>query len=261
MSAALVVPPRREFVDRRVLGGFRCVDSITGKTVVAPLTVNSSALTIRPNHSGTWVVFNGAGLAALTNDFQPPSVWPNPTVFEISIQDHSGTYLPRRATLQIPAKLAPASDPASVFNPQIITLCVTPSAQAGANWAVIRASVLRAGTTPMQGLADTLVRVTRTSDNVVLATGMTDARGEAMLAVPGLGVRASSSGSGAVLEATTAVSVTAYFDAAALTQPAGWLPDPDEMLANLGGASVKSATQTAQLGSGLSINLKFLISV
>ena len=261
MSTTYMLPTRQEFVDRRVLGGFRCVDSITGKTIVAPLAVTNSVLTIRPNRSGTWIVFNGTGLAPLTNDFLPPGSWPASTAFDVSIQDHSGMYLSRRAKIQIPAKLAPASDPASVFTPQVIPLFASSSASVGANWAVIRASVVRAGVTPVQGLAMSLIRVIRTSDNAVLATGMTDQRGEALLAVPGLGVRASSSSSGSVMEATTAVSVAAYFDATVQTQPAGWLPNPDEILANLSGASVKSATQTALLGAGLSLTLNFSISV
>jgi hypothetical protein len=261
MSAASLLPGTFENVDRRVLGAFRLIDSITGGTVSGPMTVQSPGLTLRQNRSGIWVIFNGPNFTPLTNSFLPPANWPPPAPFTVSIQDPSGKYLARLATLEVPAPLTAASDPASVFNPQGITLFASAGAAMGANWAVVRASVVRAATTPPQGLANAILRVTRTSDNSILAVGMTDARGEALLAVPGLGVRAGTTPAGPVLEATTAVSVEAFFDSTFLTQPAGFLPNPDQLLSNLGAASVKTDTLTAQLGAGLSIPLNFSISV
>jgi hypothetical protein len=261
MSAASLLPGTFENVDRRVLSAFRLVDSITSGTITAPMTVRCAPLTLRQNRSGIWVVFNGPGFASLTNSFLPPDPGPTAVSFALSIQDPSGQYLPRLAAIRVPAPLTPASDPASIFNPQPITLYASAGAALGVNWAVIRASVTRAAATPPQGLENAILRVTRTSDNSPLAVAMTDARGEALLAVPGLGVRAGSSAGGPVLEATTAVSVEAFFDSNSLNQPSGSLPDPDQLLANLGGASVKTAAQTAQLGAGLTISLSFSISV
>jgi hypothetical protein len=261
MSSATLLAGVVENVDRRVLGAFRCVDSITGASVQITPVVNSPVLKIRQNHSGIWVIFNGPGFAAVSDDFLASGTYPPPAPFVVTINDPSGTYLSRQATLQVPAPLTPVSDPASIFNPRSIILYATAGLPVGQNWAVVRASVVRSATNPPQGLGSALVRVTRTSDSTVLATGMTDARGEALVAVPGIGVRASSNASGAVLEATTAVTVAAFFDPAILTQPAGWLPDPDMLLANLGGAGIKTASQAAQLGAGLSISLSFSISV
>jgi hypothetical protein len=258
-TAALLLPGTVENVDRRVLGAFRLVDSITGSTVAAPLVVTSAQLTLRQNRSGIWVVFNGPGFTPLTNSFDPPAVLPAAQPFTLSIQDPSGQYLPRQATVNMPAPLTPASDPASVFNPQAITMFASAGAPLGVNWAVVRASVMRA--VPAQALGNALLRVIRTSDNSLLATGMTDARGEALLAVPGLGVRAGSNAGGPVLEATTAVSIVASFDSNQFAQPAGTLPNPDQLLANLAAATVKTTAQTAQLGAGLSISLAFSIAV
>jgi len=89
---------------------------------------------------------------------------------------------------------------------------------------------------------------------------MTDLRGEALLAVPGLGVTANATAGGSVMQKSTAVSISAFFDMANSTQPAGWLPDPDQMLLNLKGASVKSATQAAQLSPGTSQSFTLSIS-
>ncbi len=261
MSATTLLPGVVENVDRRVLGAFRCVDSITGASIQAPLVVSSPVLKIRQNHSGIWVIFNGPGFTLVTDDFLPSGSYPPSAPYVITIQDPSGTYLSRQATLKVPAPLTPVSDPASIFNPRTIALYGTAGLPIGQNWAVVRASVMRSGIIPPQGLGNAVVRVTRTSDSAVLATGITDSRGEALVAAPGIGVRASSNASGAVLEATTAVTVAAFFDPATLTQPAGWVPDPDQLIANLGGASIKTVTQVAQLGAGLSISLSFSISV
>jgi hypothetical protein len=262
MSATTLLPGFVENVDRRVLGAFRCADSITGASIQAPLVVSSPVLKIRQNHSGIWVIFNGPGFALVTDDFLPSGSYPPSAPFVITIQDPSGTYLSRQATLNVPPPLTPVSDPASMFNPRTIVLYGTAGLPIGQNWAVVRASVTRSGITPPEGLGNALVQVTRTSDSALLATGMTDKRGEALVAVQGIGVRASSNASGAVLEATTAVTVRAFFDATILTQPAGWVPDPDQLLGNVGGASIKTAApQAVQLGAGLSISVSFSISV
>jgi hypothetical protein len=260
MSTTAILPGTFENVDRRVLAAFRCVDSITGRTVTAPLSVVSEQLTLRQNRSGTWIVFNGPGLSQLTNSFLAPGTVPAPAPFAMTIQDASGHYLSRTATINVPAPLTPASDAASIFNPKLVTLYATASVALGANWAVVRVSVTSAGTTPAHGLGSAMVRVTRTSDNAILATGMTDSRGEALLAVPGLGVRVGSTVDSAVLEATTAVTVQAYFDTSLLAKTKT-LPDPDALLGNLNGASVRTAAQTAELGAGVSVAMSFSIAV
>lgn len=263
MSSTAVLPlgseaAAVEFVDRRVLGGFRLADSITGKTITGGMTVTSAGLRIRANRSGVWAVLDAPGLSAATNDFVGTAAPLPPQNFVIQISDPAGYYLPRQATLSLPAPLAPVGA-VGIFTPQRVTLYAGPSAEAGINWARLHLSVVRAAST--QGLGNAIVQVTNTSSNTVLATGMTDRRGEAMLAIPGLGVTANAAAGGAVMQTTTAVSIAAYFDTAILNQLAGWLPDPDQMLLNLKGASVKSATQAAQLSPGTSQSFTLSISI
>jgi hypothetical protein len=257
MSSVTTLPMGTETVDRRVLGGFRLVDSITGKTVTDGMTVTGTVLKIRANRSGVWAVLDAPGLSAATNDFAGTAAPPPPQKFVIQVSDPARYYLPRQATLTLPAPPAPVGT-AGIFMPQVVTVFAGPNAGTGINWAKLRLSVVNAATS--QRLGHALVQVTSTATNAVLATGMTDLRGEALLAVPGLGVTASAAAGGAVMQKSTAVSITAFFDTATSNQPPGWLPDPDRMLLNLKGASVKSATQAAQLSPGTAQSFMLSIS-
>ncbi len=268
----------KELVDRRVLGAFRCVDAITGNSVLDPLPVSSPQWSLKPNRSGIYVIFNGPGLDVLTHQFIPSPPWPSPLTFEVTIQDPSRRYLPRRANLQAPlkvpvivspaagslddpARVAATQDPTTVFDPERVSLFPAPSAPVAPNWAVIHASVIRSGSTPPQGLPWAVLRVIRQSDNAVLATGMADASGEALLAVVGLSVQTSSSSTGPVTVSTVAVTVNAWFDPSTLTQPSNWVPNPDDILTNLSNPTLKTASQAVQLGAGQTLSMSFAISV
>jgi len=254
-----------ESVDRRVLGGFICVDAITGSSVVPAIPVTAPQWTVKPNRSGVYVVFNGPGFDPLTGQFLPSGSWPAPAPFEVSLQDPNRRYLPRRATVKAPLAVPSIPpDPVAatgVFVPQQVPLYPSPSAAIGQNWATIHASVTRQGSTPPQGLPWAILQVVQNSDNTVLATGQTDSNGEALLAVIGLTVQASTSGTGPVTVSTVAATVTAYFDPNALTQPAGWIPNPDDILNNLSSAALKSASQPVELSSGQEGPLSFSIAL
>ncbi len=258
MSTVTFLSQAVEAVDRRVLGGFRCVDSLAGKTVTDQLAVTSSGLTVRPNRAGIWVVFNAPGLALPADDFLAGGPWPAPQPFLIQVRDLAGRYLPRQATLPLPATLPPSLGANSLFSPQVVTLFAGPAMTAGANWATLHISAVHTQTG--QGLPYAIVQAKAASDGTVLATGMTDSRGEALIAIPGLGVRASDSSAGAVMQALTMVTAEVFFDPSVLARPTAWLPDPDQQLLHLNDPSVFNATQTAQLGSGISQPLSFSIS-
>ena len=99
------------------------------------------------------------------------------------------------------------------------------------------------------------------SDNSIAATGMTDARGEAMLAVPGLGLQVSADSSGAVTETTIPVTIQAWFDPTTLQQSAGWIPNPDDILNNLSSTSLKTNKLTGALGAGQTLFAAITITV
>jgi hypothetical protein len=270
--------PVLETVDRRVLGAFVCVDAITGLSVVQPIPVSTPQWTVKPNRSGVYVIFDGPGFDALTTQFVPAGTWPAAVSFEVTLRDASRRYLPRRANVKAPmtvpaigpspggvvpnpAVTAALANPAAVFDPQRVTLYPLPSAAVGPNWSTIHASVTRQGTTPPTGLPWAVLRVVRKSDGVVLATGQTDTSGEALLAVVGLTMKASTSASGPVTVSTVPVTVTAYFDPGVLTQPQGWIANPDDILSNLTNTALKSSSQQVQMGPGVELSLSLAIAV
>jgi hypothetical protein len=254
-----------ENVDRRILGAFVCTDAITGSSVVPAVPVVAPQWTVRPNHSGVYIIFDGPGFEAQTDDFLPSGAWPAPKPFEVTLQDPSSRYLPRRAVvkapLAIPAIPPVPATPTGVFAPQQVPLYPSAAAPVSPNWAVIHASVARAGVTPAQALPWSVLRVTRDSDHNVMATGQAGSNGEALLAVIGLTVQANSSGGGPVTVSTVAATVTAWFDPGILNQPDGWIPDPDDILGNLSNPALKSSSQPVQLSSGQELSMSFSIPV
>jgi hypothetical protein len=261
-----------ENIDHRVLGGLQCVDAITQQSIVSPLKVSSPQLLIRPNLSGVYAVWDGPNMRNLTT-FIPPSPWPNPAPFEVSIVDPSFFYLPRRGTIQVPQPLpvtppAPtlpltaSSSQAITYGPQQMNLYRGPSASVAPNWAVVRASVTNNAIPPVR-LPWAVLQVVQISGatTTVLATGIADPNGEALLAVPGLGLQVSSSPGGPVTEITTAATVQAWFDPTNLSQPPGWLPDPDLILTNLSSSAWKTASAPIQFGPGQTVLVPLMVSV
>lgn len=254
-----------ENIDRRILGAFVCTDAITGNSIVPAVPVTAPNWTVKANRSGIYVIFDGPNLDPLTGQFIPTGTWPAPVTFEVSLQDPSLRYLPRRAKVQAPLPV-PNYPPVpatltGVFVPQQVKLYPSPATRIGPNWASIHASVTKAGTNPPQGLPWAVLQVVKNSDSSVMATAQTDANGEALLAVVGLTVQANTSGGGPVTTSTVAATVKAYFDPSVLTQPPGWIPNPDDILSNLSNPALKTSTQPVQLSSGQETAMSFAISV
>ncbi|GAC1659406.1 MAG: hypothetical protein NVS4B13_04100 [Candidatus Elarobacter sp.] len=245
-------------VDRRILGAFRCVDAMTGSAIVEPLMVGAPQWSLKANRSGVYVIFNGPGFEALTTQFVLPATpWPPPISLEITIQDPSQRYLPRRAAISAP--LAASS------LPQTVALFPAPALVTAPNWSVVRVSVVDAAT--KAGLPWAIVQITSDSAATKIGphgtgmTGVTDARGEALLAAPGLKVQIGQSSSGPVTEHTVAATLKAWFDPNVAARPPGWFPNPDDILSNLSSTTLKSATQTARLGVGGELKMTVPITV
>lgn len=254
-----------ESVDRRILGAFVCVDAITATTIVPAIPVVADpGWTVIPNHSGVYVIFDGPGMNSLTGQFIPTGTWQPDVQFQVTLQDPNLAYLPRRASLSVPfavpANPAVPTTPTDVFIPQQITVYPSPSAAVGPNWAVIRASVTQSGTTTTTPLPWAYLRVVQSSNNQVLASGLTYTNGEALLAVIGLTVQPTTSGTGPVTTSVTPATVTAYFDPTILSQPSGWIPNPDNISTNLSNLK-SSGPQTVQLSSGEEFPMSFQISL
>ncbi|MEP7306021.1 MAG: hypothetical protein ABJA98_10935 [Acidobacteriota bacterium] len=246
-------------VDRRVLGAFRCVDAFSRQSVLDPLAVGGRALDIRRNASGVFVVFQALGLRDLTLQFNPTAPWPSARAFEVTIVPAGARYFARRAQLSLPRKPTPVNDPDSSMRPQDVTLFPGPAAVLGFNWAVVRVSVTK-GVSRI-GVPWAMLRLTRDSDAAVLATGMSDRQGEAVLAVPGIGQSASVSDEGDVMTTTVAATVTAYVDPDNFIRSDTWLPDPDDVLNDLDNPVLKTLTQAVKIGRGTQSHFEMPIAV
>jgi hypothetical protein len=278
MSATGITVVWQENVDRRVLSAFVCVDALTGSTITRPMRVTATvaAWKVKPNRSAIYVVFDGPGLDPQTNQFIPVGTWPTAVSFEVTLQDGQQQYQSRRVQVKAPATVpaigaspggavpnpaavAALNNSATIFSPQQITMYPNAAAVTGTNWGVIRASVTNAATG--QGLPWAILRVTRQSDGTVMGTGQTDQNGEALLALIGLTTTTNTSGTGPVTVSTTAVTVEAIFDPSVLTQPSGWIANPDDILSNVANPAYKTGSQSLQIASGQEFALSFALSL
>lgn len=243
----------REHIDRRVLGAVRFIDSTTGLAVTSNLNVNADGLKFVRNLSGHYVIASASGLEAHEGAFEKPPADPalGSLPFQISVDDPSRKYLSRRHTIRLPRDPDPQNAAAieSLFRAVDVRLFPSATADTGSGWAVIRASVFKKGTS--EPLSGALLRVTKKNgtpadDLKPLGVGLTDRRGEALVAVPGIPVITFAEGEGSVTTQEIDVTISAFFDA-----NAGAVPDPDDLEARR--ASLKSAKVETKLRSGRTI--------
>jgi len=216
-------------LDSRVLAALRIVDAETGETVARPLSVKADGARFVRNLSGLHVLVAARGFDDYTSAFDaPPAAAPASLAFVVS--DPAGRYLASRYTIDLP-RTGPA-----LFEPITVVLYPSPAAPVGAGSAVVRASVKSTGGARLAGA---LVRVS--ADGHVMARGLTDARGEALVPVPGIKVTSWNGGGGAVLLSEIDAVVEAGFDPAA-AGASGAIPAPQALNDNFAGLAQSSTT-------------------
>lgn len=245
-----------EHVTRRVLAALRVVDGVTGQPILSPLSVSGAGTVWVRNRRGLYVLMGVPGLEAHEDVLPTPP--PDPAVGSMSValvvRALNTTYLPRRQTIRLPRDPDPAhaDDERSIFQPLASRLYPSPSAPTSSAWAVIRATVLREGSEHTLGGA--LIRVLRASDGQVLGRGLSDARGEALVAVPGIPVTTWEAAPGPVIGTEVDVQVEVVFDPAG-----GEVADPDHLEAHR--AALPNHTQTAKLASGRTVVRKLTVAI
>jgi hypothetical protein len=229
-----------------VLGAVRFLDAVTGLRILDPLVVSAPGVRWLRNRLGYYVIADAPGLARATESFgeQPADVPVGSVPIALTVRDPGGRYLPRRGTLRLPRDPDPsrADEPESLFRPVDVRLFPAPAAGTAPGWALIRATVF-AGQTD-RGLPGALVRVLRQRDGRHLASGLSDRRGEALVAVPGIPVTTWEEGEGPVLATQVEVTLKAHFDPNAADPP-----DPDDLEARHLGLSA-SGDVNRSLASG-----------
>ena len=260
-----------EHIDTRVLGALRCVDAGTRAALELPLQVRIDGARVRRNRSGLYVITQADLLAAHEGAFEAPPAAPaiGSVALSATLADPSGGYLPRIATLALPRDPAAerAAQADSLFRPIEVPMYPASTAPLGANWAVLRISLREAASGDALGGALFIVR----SGLRVLARGLSDWRGEALVPVPGVPVTTWSDEDDAVVVSETAAQLQLIFDPAAGLQlpvaavragrPPAALPQVDPARLEAERDDLPGATLDLQLAAGRSQSLSLALAL
>ncbi len=221
----------RERIEGRVLGALRVVDHATALPLRAPLRLHSDTARVLRNRSGLYVITEAEGLQEHAAAFARPPDTPAPgsVVYRFTIVDPAQRYLPRQLRVPLPRVPEPTHAD-SLFTPRDVPLYPAASAGLSPNWSTVRVSVRREGT-PVRGA---LLRVIERRDDRVLASGISDERGEALVIVPGVPVTrfADEDDSHDDHAAAPVVVATLPVRLELSLTPGGWPVDPDELERN-----------------------------
>lgn len=177
-----------ERVEQRVLGALRLIDRVTQTPLTRPLQLRSNRATLVRNARGYYVVTSAKGLEHHTAAFQKPPAAPalESKSYSFEINDPLGRYLPRLLTLRLPRDPDPAhaASASSLFRPVDVAMYPASTAPLLHNWSTLRVSVTRASNhSPVRGA---LLQVIGVADDALLASGISDEQGEALVIVPGV---------------------------------------------------------------------------
>lgn len=258
-----------ERLEWRVLGALRPVDATTGATVRGPLRVAGDGARIVRNRSGLYVIHAWPPLAAHAAAFEAPPPLPaaGSERLALSLDDPAGRYLPRLAALALPRNPQGAGAD-SLFAAVAVALYPAATATLGTNWCALRVSL--SDSASGDALGGALLRVlvsTQVGGPQVLARGLSDWRGEALVAVAGVPVTTWSEDADAVVATHVAATLEAVFDPATGTRTplaavrAGRAParlprvDPDALEADRATLPGAQAALELRAGATLSLNL------
>ena len=211
---SLMVTTSREWdrTERRVLGALRCVDATTGAPLLQDLQIEAPpSVRIQRSRSGLVVLHEWLPLAAAPGGA-------GPLALTLSVSDPKGQYLARlvRIHLARDTHLARAALAGSLFHPLVVPMYLASSGRIRPQWAALSASLRDAGSS--DALGGVLLRVV--SDGQVLARGISDWRGEALVPVVGMPTSTWSAEAGAVVVTEISATLEAIADPASVTRTA-----------------------------------------
>jgi hypothetical protein len=232
----------KEEIDRRYLGALLFIDQVTKGVVRRSLDIEANGLGFVANLSSLHVILSAAGLESHTVSFLSPPDEPEvkSMVFNLTISDPLHKFLPRTKRIDLPRNPDPKEE-YNLFTPIEVVMFPAATASLSPNWSVIRASVFKdASEQPLRG---SLLRLTREEDGGLIASGLTDQRGEALIIAAGIPVHNFAKAAeqpddgdsdhddwvaaGAVVEKETAVRLEVVVE---WTLP--WPVDPEELEEN-----------------------------
>lgn len=177
-----------ERLEQRCLGAVEFIDAITGARVRRPMAVAADGLQLRTNASGLVVITGASGLQAHTDAFAAAPAVPAAftLAFTLQVSDRERRYLPRSVQVLLPRRATPLPDAESVLAPQRVPLYPSGARPVDGLWAVLRASVFSLVQGRRVGIANAWLTLTPTLPGVPPIRALTDAQGEALLAVTGV---------------------------------------------------------------------------
>ena len=258
-------------IERRVLGAIRLIDATTGRPLHRPLSVSAEGVRFLINRAQLYVISQAPGLAAHTTAFAGPPDAPAPgtQAIEVTIDDPLGEYLPRHATIPLPRSAAPDEAEPDLFAPEAVTVLPSPNAALRQNWSGVRLSLRLGDQRPVRGA---LINLRHNDpdgdDDELVASGLSDERGEALVIVPGLPVSRSAGalepgadpapgeGDGEVTTPETPVTLEIVVD-----PDLPWPVDPTRLMANRTQWRRAVEDGTVDLATGQVVHLNLQISL
>jgi len=218
MSFVLETSRELDRVERRVLGALRCVDATTSAPLRYALRIDAPAgARIQRNRSGLFVIQEWAPPVDHATAFLGPPPGPADMLsLTVGISDPTGHYLPRLVRVELPRDASPSGTalPGSLFRPLQVPMYPSCIGRLGPNWAALSLSVreIDGG----EALGGVLLRVV--SAGQVLARGLSDWRGEALVPVAGIPVTTGLAGPCDVITTQIEARVEAFADPAGVTR-------------------------------------------
>ena len=241
-----------ELQENRILGAVRFIDAVTALPIDAPLAVRAAGVRWIRNRRSYWVIAEAPAFDAYESSFTAPPAAPavGSVTLPFQVSDPGGRWLPRLGSIALPRDPDPANGtkPQSLFAVTDVPLYPAPAAPIERGWAIVYGSV--AATTPGTTLAGALVRVVRDSDGVRIGAGLSDARGEVLIAVEGIPSTSLGVGDGPVVTTDVVVQLQVVWDPAA-----GPVPDPDALEARRVALLVRQTTARLAAGQVLTMAL------
>ncbi|MDZ7754051.1 MAG: hypothetical protein U5S82_21030 [Gammaproteobacteria bacterium] len=169
------------------------MDRATQSPVMGPMKITSDAVRLMRNRRGLFVITHADGLESHAEEFFEPPDRPAPAAnqYRLAIEDPQRRYLPRLLMVRLPRDPDPdnVANPDSLFTPQDVAMYPASTASLAHNWSSVRVAVSQgpdARTAPP--LRGVLIRIIDIENEAVLASGISDLRGEALVVVPGVPV-------------------------------------------------------------------------
>jgi hypothetical protein len=247
-----------EILQSRILGAIRFVDISTNGPVRRPLALSADKLKFVRNRTGDYAIVRAdhPDLLKHIEGFRTVPAEPaEPVSFAARVKDPGGDYLPRDFVVKLPRDPNPdhASNVDSLFRPVEVLLLSAPSRPVAPNWCAMRFTVVNQTGVPIEHAA---VRVS-TTNPAQTVFGMTNAIGEALVALAGLPFHTISQDPGDNSELVS-TEVDATYEVFAHKQGGAAWP---ELIAANDNNLVKTDSVTVKAAPGREIKRKVVVTI